>query len=71
MWEPIVAAIATFLIGLVAGHKYWIRAIRSVKEFHDVVGAVLEAVEDEKITPEEAKKIAKEAKEFANALKGK
>lgn len=70
MWEPIVAVIATFLIGLVAGHKYWIRGIRSAKEFHDVVGAVIEAAEDEKIMPEEVKKIVKETKEFANALKG-
>ena len=70
MWEPIAAIIVTFLIGLVASHKYWPRAIRSAKEFGDVISSVLEAVEDEKITEEEVKRISKEAKEFVEALKG-
>ena len=51
--------------------QYAKKYIRAAKEFADVIIAVHNAAEDEKVTPEEVQKIvleAKEAYEFAKTL---
>lgn len=69
MWEPVVAPIVTFVIGLLLGKPVWKRFLRSAKELHDVFGAVLRAVEDGKIEESEVREIVKEAKEFVKSIK--
>lgn len=69
MWTEVIAAIATFAIGLFIGKPIWRRFIRPAKELHDVFGAVLRAVEDGKISEEEVKEIEKEIEEFLHSLK--
>lgn len=64
----IVALILGFIISIPVVHSFLSKYALPVSEVIDLLDTVLEAVKDGKITPDEAKKIIREAREVGDLL---
>lgn len=67
----IVATVLTILLGVTAFSFISSKVKKVLAEVKDVLTAVLDALEDNKVTAEEIDKIVKEAKEVYTAIKEK
>jgi len=68
--EVFVSAVISFLIGVVATKKWWIKGINVFNEVVDVADKVREALEDDEVSADELKAILKEVRDVLKLLEG-
>ena len=65
----LVSAVATFVVGLLAGYSKYKKAKKILKELSEALVVTYEALKDDKITEEEVKQILKEYEDVYKAIR--
>ena len=63
-WFEFVAAVVSFVIGLVSAKVYYRKFKKKLHEIRECIDAIDNALEDDKITKEEVKQIVNKCKEI-------